>query len=316
MAQDAINVVVHFRNNTQTLGEYINVTEKIRCKCKLDGYEWSTSPGTLLRHCGCPECSVRKRTYNLSNFKSRLAELDPEFLNQYIIHEETFTKAKNSIKVTHLKCNHTYVVSTAQLLLSGCGRCPNCQQGSLGENAIKDYLELQNIEFKRENELDIPGIPNTLRTDFVVRGNLFIEIHGEQHYKWTPSFQHTQEDFQNQQYRDLIKKNYYLENGKYIELPYLANTTYAELQKMFDYYYDKAITTDITDIVPIPLIDLLTRHLKGKERIPFGDWCLFYGDMEYIDEESERTLDSRIKLIFSNGCTKIVTIREYLESRK
>ena len=34
---------------------------KIKCKCKLDGYEWEARPFDLLRKHGCPNCKGVKR---------------------------------------------------------------------------------------------------------------------------------------------------------------------------------------------------------------------------------------------------------------
>ena len=46
--------------NIEILGEYINSQTKIKCKCKIDGYEWKTKPSHLLRGRGCPRCNISK----------------------------------------------------------------------------------------------------------------------------------------------------------------------------------------------------------------------------------------------------------------
>ena len=37
--------------------EYINSDTHVKCKCLIDGHEWSASPGNLRQGYGCPECS-------------------------------------------------------------------------------------------------------------------------------------------------------------------------------------------------------------------------------------------------------------------
>jgi hypothetical protein len=39
------------------IGEYINAKTKIKCKCAIDGYEWTVTPNKLLQgRRGCPKC--------------------------------------------------------------------------------------------------------------------------------------------------------------------------------------------------------------------------------------------------------------------
>ena len=47
-------------NNIEVLGEYIGNKTKVKCKCKIDGYEWEAVPNSLLSGCGCPKCSESK----------------------------------------------------------------------------------------------------------------------------------------------------------------------------------------------------------------------------------------------------------------
>lgn len=46
--------------NIKVLGEYVNKTTRISFQCKLDGYEWTTTPDSVLSGHGCKFCDVRK----------------------------------------------------------------------------------------------------------------------------------------------------------------------------------------------------------------------------------------------------------------
>ena len=43
----------------EILSKYKGSKAKIKCKCKLDGYEWETTPNTLLRGSGCKKCGYK-----------------------------------------------------------------------------------------------------------------------------------------------------------------------------------------------------------------------------------------------------------------
>ena len=50
--------------NIEILGEYINSRTKIKCKCKIDGYEWEATPNNLLNGTGCHKCKSNKEKKN------------------------------------------------------------------------------------------------------------------------------------------------------------------------------------------------------------------------------------------------------------
>jgi hypothetical protein len=41
----------------EVIGEYVNATTPVLHKCKMDGYEWLTTPCVILMGCGCPQCN-------------------------------------------------------------------------------------------------------------------------------------------------------------------------------------------------------------------------------------------------------------------
>lgn len=45
--------------NIEVLGDYVNKTTRIAFRCKLDNYEWSTTPDSVLAGHGCKFCDVR-----------------------------------------------------------------------------------------------------------------------------------------------------------------------------------------------------------------------------------------------------------------
>ena len=82
-------------------------------------------------------------------------------------------------------------------------------------------LVLEEVDFK-------PNSSTTLYLDFYIPTyKICIEVHGEQHYKFTPFFHKTKLDFLKAQKNDRVKKDWCELNGiTYIELPFNEQETW------------------------------------------------------------------------------------------
>lgn len=102
----------------KVLGIYVTSQTKIKCKCKVCGYEWKTRPADLLRGHGCPKC-VSHVSPTQKEFIDRLKQINSniEVLGTYI---KTDTKIKCRCKI----CDHEWS-PTPHRLLQGQG-CPKC----------------------------------------------------------------------------------------------------------------------------------------------------------------------------------------------
>ena len=89
---DFVNEMSNKNPNIDILGRYINAKTKILCKCKIDGYEWETSPSHLSAGRGCPKCGRNVRTRTTEQFINEVQIINP---NLQILGE--FTKAGNKI---------------------------------------------------------------------------------------------------------------------------------------------------------------------------------------------------------------------------
>ena len=109
--------------NIEILGTYINSATKILCRCKLDGYEWETTPNILLGGHGCPKCYDNRRGSTLKltheQFMKRLYKI-----NSNIEVLGTYTKGTTKIKCRCKICGHEWS-PTPSCLLQGHG-CPKC----------------------------------------------------------------------------------------------------------------------------------------------------------------------------------------------
>ena len=79
--------------------EYINSNAKLKCKCKIDGHEWSPTWGSLSQGIGCPAC-VGKVVTN----KNSIRALRPDLI-KYLLYEKDSDKyTPHSNKKIKFKC--------------------------------------------------------------------------------------------------------------------------------------------------------------------------------------------------------------------
>lgn len=218
-------------------GIYINAHTKMKCRCKIDGYEWEVKPNGLLNGHGCPKCGgTVKLTHE--EFINRLQQVnsDIEILRTY---KNNKTKIKCKCKV----CGHEWEV-IPKSLLNGHG-CPKCST-SKGEKRITQYLDNLRINYIYDkpyfNDLvSVNGRP--LKPDFIIPSlKIWIEYDGIQHYKPTDfrgamSEQQIQGQFKKVQQNDQIKNQYAEDNNwTLIRIPY---TEYDNIEQILDSYLDK-----------------------------------------------------------------------------
>lgn len=109
--------------NILVLGEYEASNEKIACKCKICGHEWSATASSLLHGHGCPNFRNHpgyrdKRLKTTSQFIEELSEINP---NIEVLGEYEASKKKIACKCKI--CGYEWS-AVANSLLHGYG-CPN-----------------------------------------------------------------------------------------------------------------------------------------------------------------------------------------------
>jgi len=143
----------------------------------------------------CPVCrKINKALQNLSNYKKRVAEIDPEYEMNPIEEQDDFSKT-GKISITHKKCGRSFKMRPNAFLSSnqtpsGTGnRCPHC---FLNTSTVIDKIEVllkeKGISFKKEvsyTECINPFTNRKLRFDFLLNfknKDVLLEIDGHQHF--------------------------------------------------------------------------------------------------------------------------------------
>lgn len=162
--------------------EYINNQQKLVIECDKGHVTHRTIENIRKSEYTCPKCNNVGYKRNTEQLKSEIKIATKgkyELLSEY--------KTMNDVVlIKHIECN-TKWQTTPHNFLDGGNRCPICKK-SKGELKIKEYLEMNNINYKMEYSFDdLKGDYDFLRFDFAIFDKennlkLLIEYDGEFHY--------------------------------------------------------------------------------------------------------------------------------------
>ena len=224
--------------NIELLETYINAHTKIKCKCKIDGYEWTPTPNNLLIGAGCPKCATNNNKKTHEQFLQELYKI-----NENIEVLGTYVTDKTKIKV-RCKLDGYKWTTRPHDLLKGHG-CPKCKI-SKGEKRIAQYLDNLGINYIYDKPYfnDLVGTGGILlRPDFIIPSlKIWIEYDGIQHYEPTDftgkmSEQQIQERFETGQQNDNIKDQYAKDhNWTLIRIPF---TDYYNIEQILANYLEE-----------------------------------------------------------------------------
>lgn len=118
-------------------------------------------------------------------------------------------------------------------------RCPTCSrehEESRLQKKVKEYLIKLGYKIVYEQYCSLQPINEStgrvLRYDIeVVDLKLIIEVHGQQHYRYTPLWHKTEQIFKEMQERDRYKKEFAQNNGfEFLEISYLMEIDYKYIE--------------------------------------------------------------------------------------
>ena len=123
--------------------------------------------------------------------------------------------------------------------------CPECNSSSRGEDRVKAYLEINNINFIRNYQFEKCLRVKRLRFDFYLPDkNICVEYDGEHHYQENKYFGEGNLDYINQ--NDLIKNEYCKENDiKLIRIPYWNLNKIESILSSSFYFFGLGIVLNI-----------------------------------------------------------------------
>lgn len=136
--------------NIEILSKYMSTSEKIRCRCLIDGYEWETTPSKLIhaKH-GCPKCGGSLKLTH-EDFLERVKKYN---LNITVLGK--YKNDKTKVKVKCNICDHIWEISPTHLY-RGRG-CPECAIKKRHDIFVKSQDQFEKELFNIDPNIEIIG---------------------------------------------------------------------------------------------------------------------------------------------------------------
>lgn len=231
---------------------YISAKTKLHLRCKIDGYEWSTTwsaiqppknKNTKRKPTGCLKCAKRHQSERqaIPNECNMVSMIRPDLIKYFKNPDDANKFAINSNLSADMICPDCGYEKkrTVQALYKRGFCCPRCSDGkSVPEKMMREILNQLKIEYIQDS---VTQWSEQYRYDFYIPSlNTIIETHGIQHYehkikKW--------EDVETVQKNDRLKyelaqrvgiQKYIVIECKKTTFDYLKNSFCESLSGIFD----------------------------------------------------------------------------------
>lgn len=195
----------HSNKYDYSLVEFDGNKDKVRIICQDHGEFIQSVSNHINCGDGCPECAGNGRW----DSESLIAEFNKVHFNRYSYSSMNFTTVANKIEII---CQyHGIFTQNVNKHLSGQG-CKFCNTKSVGEEYIKSYLDINEIEYIRQHGFDTCRHINKLNFDFYLpEYNMCVEFDGIQHFRPVKDFG-GKKGFEDGKLRDVCKNKWCEEN--------------------------------------------------------------------------------------------------------
>lgn len=186
-------------------------SDRIRYKCPIHGWQETSYGCHVDLKCGCPVCAGCSNILSTEQRKANWVKRCKKKYNDRFDYLQ-FVYVNNDTKgLVICKEHHYSYMITPWGHLRGAGGCPFCT-GSEGEVHIRTWLENHHINFVPQYSIPNENLfckRQSLRVDFYLPDfRMFIEMNGEQHYKYIACFHQDSWTFEDQQIRDESLRQY------------------------------------------------------------------------------------------------------------
>ena len=187
------------------------VSDIIRYKCPVHGWQETRYDCHVLQGCGCALCAGVQNKLPTEDRKQRWIERCRKKFNDRFDYSQ-FEYVDNDTKGTIIcREHHCSFITDPWTHLRGSGACPLCSS-SKGEALIRTWLENNKVKFDTQYKLPNENMfckRQYLLADFYLPDlNLIIEMNGEQHYQPVEHFNTKDWTFEDQQIRDETLRAY------------------------------------------------------------------------------------------------------------
>lgn len=240
------NISLWLINNKKTFrlkkgNMYLGAWKKLNFYCETCKESFNMSWFHIyIQKNNCPSCSGR-----IANKKNNFAIKNPEILKEWDYEKNGSPKrySSKSRKKVWWNCsknkNHNWISAIySRAYGSGCPHCSENQKESRVASELKSYF-VYNYNAKTEYKiLKNPKTKRWLPYDiYIPHLNIYIEVHGKQHYNYNKYWHKNKRVFKNQKYKDKIKKDFAKKNGIYIEIDLRKIKSFEEAKNFAESYF-------------------------------------------------------------------------------
>lgn len=204
--------------------DYVNENDKVCIICPKHGEFWQ-SPHQHLQGQGCPKCASEL------NGKNKRLSLQEFISKSQKIHNNRYDYSKvNYVNTDEKVCiicpEHGEFWQSPHNHLSQNQGCPKCNRSHLEED-ICSFLTEHSISFQEQKKFPWLKHKKALSLDFYLPSRkIAIECQGEQHFSKTRHLTKSDKSFEEDKYRDKIKKDLCEKNG--IKVIYYSYKKYSD----------------------------------------------------------------------------------------
>lgn len=186
-------------------------SDRIRYKCPIHGWQETRYDCHVEQKCGCPACAGYSNILSTEQRKANWVKRCKKKYNERFDYSQ-FVYVNNDTKglITCKEHHYSYMIDP-WMHLRGAGGCPFCT-GSEGEVHIRTWLENHHVNFVPQYSILNENLfckRQHLMVDFYLPDyRMFIEMNGEQHYKYIACFHQDSWTFEDQQIRDESLRQY------------------------------------------------------------------------------------------------------------
>lgn len=158
--EDFIKKLSLINNDILILGKYINAQTKVKCRCKLCGYEWETKPNHLISGHGCPKCC--RKTNNNKNKSSDELKEDIYNRRKDIIIIDDFINQSDDFMCECINCKSRFSINYPTIMRATrhfiCKKCNDKtiinNRFNSSKNAMYEIAHQNNITIINADDID------------------------------------------------------------------------------------------------------------------------------------------------------------------
>lgn len=202
-----------------TIDDYKDMESLLPYKCPIHGLKYISYNNLHYGDRGCNECGYKIRGDGLKlNIETVRNKIEEKNHNEWLNDTEYINAITRNLEILCGNCGRTFIVSLNNYDKNITGKCPDCNEVSIGEYLISIFLDKHEIPYERGKRYSDCKDKRTLPFDFYLPTyNMIIEFDGPHHFMEVWGIEH----FEMTKRHDKMKNEYCKNNNiPILRIPY------------------------------------------------------------------------------------------------